>query len=243
MTHQDAYPRASTALPALERVDSPIPARTFLRLVGCNGRFWRDALLRRLLVGADVAALVVVAGALAAWGTNRDAKALLLFIPVWLVLAKLFGLYDRDHRSLRHLTVDELPTLVFWSFAGSAAMTLVFITLNEREFIPDDLALLWVLTTALAMIFRCAARSAFRRITPRERALIVGDGPLADAVARKLRLFPDIHVELVGQTGDLDSFSETIATLHVDRVLLAIETLREETIEDLSRRAVQARRS
>ena len=32
-----------------------------------------------------------------------------LFLPVWLVLAKLFGLYDRDHTALRHLTVDELP--------------------------------------------------------------------------------------------------------------------------------------
>ena len=30
------------------------------------------------------------------------------YLPVWVVAAKLFGLYDRDHRTLRHLTVDEL---------------------------------------------------------------------------------------------------------------------------------------
>jgi hypothetical protein len=27
---------------------------------------------------------------------------------------KLAGLYDRDHRTLRHLTVDELPWLLVW---------------------------------------------------------------------------------------------------------------------------------
>ncbi len=138
-------------------------------------------------------------GALAAWGATRDAKTLLFFIPVWLVLAKLFGLYDRDHRSLRHLTVDDLPTLALWSLAGSAAMTLVFITLNKPEFIADDLAILWIFTTTVALVFRGAARSVFRRITPRERTLIVGDGPLADAARRKLHLFPEIHVELVGR--------------------------------------------
>ena len=137
-----------------------------LRLAGCTGRFWRDALLRRLLMAADVATLLVVAAALAAWGTNRDAKTLLLSIPAWLVLAKLFGLYDHDHRSLRHLTVDELPTLAFWSLAGSAAMTLVFITLNESAFIAGDRLRLWFLTTTLALVFRGAARSVFRRITP-----------------------------------------------------------------------------
>ena len=233
MTHQDAYSRARSTSAVLEQVEVPIRAQPLLRLAGCTGRFWRDALLRRLLIAADVAALLAVVGALAAWGTTRDAKALLFFIPGWLVLAKLFGLYDRDHRSLRHLTVDELPTLAFWSLAGSAAMTLVFITMDEREFVPGDLACLWILTTTAALALRGVARSVFRRITPRERALIVGDGPLADAVRRKLHLFPDIHVALVGQTGDLDNLPEVIATRQVDHVLLATETLREETIEEL----------
>ena len=233
MTHQDAYGSAHAASAVLEQVETPPGAPPLLKLIGCTGRFWRDALLRRLLVTADVTALLVVAGVLAAWGTTRDAKALLFFIPGWLVLAKLFGLYDRDHRSLRHLTVDELPTLVFWSLAGSASMTLVFIVLDKKEFIPDDLAFLWIIATAVALAFRGVARSVFRRITPRERTVIVGDGPLANAARRKLRLFPDIHVELVGETGDLDNFAENIATRHADRVVLATETLREEDIAEL----------
>ena len=217
----------------LDHVETPIYAHPLLRLAGCSGRFWRDALLRRLLMAADIATLVVVAGALDAWGTNRDAKALLFSIPAWLLLAKLFGLYDRDHRSLRHLTVDELPTLAFWSLAGSAAMTLVFVTFNESAFIAGDRARLWILTTTIALVFRGAARSVFRRITPPERTLIVGEGPLADTARRKLHLFPDIHVELVGQIGGLDNLPDVIAAFQVDHVLLATETLREETIAEL----------
>jgi exopolysaccharide biosynthesis polyprenyl glycosylphosphotransferase len=233
VTRQDAYGSAHSASAALEQVETPPGAPPLLKLIGCTGRFWRDALLRRLLVTADVAALLVVAGVLAAWGTTRDAEALLFFIPAWLVLAKLFGLYDRDHRSLRHLTIDDFPTLALWSLAGSAAMTLILITVSEPEFMADDLALLWVLTTTVALAFRGIARSVFRRIAPRERAVIVGDGPLADAARRKLRLFPDIHVQLVGQIGDLNNFPDLITARHADRVVLATETLREEDIAEL----------
>ena len=37
---------------------------------------------------------------------------LLAFLPVWILVAKLAGLYDADHRALRHLTVDEAPAIV-----------------------------------------------------------------------------------------------------------------------------------
>src|SRR5206468_20062 len=48
-----------------------------------------------------------------------------LFVPVWIVLAKLNGLYDRDQRSLRHLTVDELPHILVWAILGTIALTLL----------------------------------------------------------------------------------------------------------------------
>ncbi len=72
---------------------------------------WRDSLLRRMLAIADIATALVVAGSLALFpgGTLVDALWAAVFAPVWILLAKLSGLYDRDQRSLRHLTVDELP--------------------------------------------------------------------------------------------------------------------------------------
>ena len=43
----------------------------------------------------------------------------LVYLPVWVVVAKLLGLYDRDHRALRHLTLDEVPQLVLWALIGT----------------------------------------------------------------------------------------------------------------------------
>ena len=48
---------------------------------------------------------------------------LVLCAPVWIVLAKLAGLYDRDQRTLRHLTVDEIPWLAVWTLSSTAVLT------------------------------------------------------------------------------------------------------------------------
>jgi len=89
-------------------------------------RFWRDALRRRMLAAADVLAIVAATGAALAW-TRGDSSVfgVLAFTPGWLVIAKLAGLYDLDHRRLRHLTTDELARIVVYVLAGSVAMTAV----------------------------------------------------------------------------------------------------------------------
>ena len=72
----------------------------------------RDPLLRRMIGIADVGTAVVAASVLA--GTvdaSATAAAVALVVVLWIVVAKLHGLYDRDHRALRHLTVDEIPEL------------------------------------------------------------------------------------------------------------------------------------
>ncbi len=75
-------------------------------------RWWRDARRRRLLALAD---LIAVALAVAAAVPSERAVWLLAFVPVWILIAKLSGLYDADHRSMRHLTVDEAPTIAAWA--------------------------------------------------------------------------------------------------------------------------------
>ena len=47
---------------------------------------------------------------------------MLAFLPVWILVAKLAGLYDADHRAMRHLTVDEAPAIVAWGVVGAAAV-------------------------------------------------------------------------------------------------------------------------
>ena len=80
-------------------------------------------LRRRLLALADLiaaaAASVVVAS------SSADAFWALALLPAWVVIAKLIGLYDRDHAAIRHLTIDELPAIAAWAGAGVALLALV----------------------------------------------------------------------------------------------------------------------
>ena len=70
-------------------------------------------------VGAGIAASLLLAGS-----TTRVMWALAL-LPGWVVLAKLLGLYDRDQRSVRHLTVDELPAIAAWAAVGVGVLGLI----------------------------------------------------------------------------------------------------------------------
>ena len=81
-----------------------------------QSRWWRDARRRRLLALADCAAVAV---ALLSGVPPERAIWLLAFLPVWILLAKLAGLYDADHRAMRHLTVDEAPAILAWGVVGS----------------------------------------------------------------------------------------------------------------------------
>jgi exopolysaccharide biosynthesis polyprenyl glycosylphosphotransferase len=74
----------------------------------------------------------------------------------------------------------------------------------------------------------------WRRITPPERILIVGEGPLADAVTRKLELFPDIHATISGRIPSCIALNDRLEELEgVDRVVVACSELNEGLLEAL----------
>jgi FlaA1/EpsC-like NDP-sugar epimerase len=87
----------------------------------------RDAVLRRFLAIADIAGIAL--GLLAAYGaglpfgaTPADLLWGLLTIPAWLVLFKLYGLYDRDSKRVSHSTVDDIPSLFHALVLGSLGL-------------------------------------------------------------------------------------------------------------------------
>jgi exopolysaccharide biosynthesis polyprenyl glycosylphosphotransferase len=157
-------------------------------------------------------------------------------LPAWIVLAKLHGLYDRDHRALRHLTVDELPVVLVWALTATAA-TAGFVSLTPAG--PPTLLEAfeaWAVAAVTALVGRAFVRFLWRRITPPDRTLIVGSGPLAHATRRKLELFRDIHVELVDErtelaTEEIGNGSEWSNGL--DRVILASAAIDERQIAEL----------
>jgi exopolysaccharide biosynthesis polyprenyl glycosylphosphotransferase len=195
-----------------------------------------DPLRRRMLALADIGAGLVVALFLGLVEGGETALWSALFLPTWLVLAKLYGLYDRDHRTLRHLTVDELPSLLLWALTGTLLLAGFLLVTPGRSLGFAGAAAVWLLAWGAAAVLRAVARFAWRRVTPPERTLILGTGPLADATRRKLELFPDIHVDVVGER-DGDSIRDLLAAEEpidgVDRVILAAQTLDEQLIADL----------
>jgi exopolysaccharide biosynthesis polyprenyl glycosylphosphotransferase len=188
-----------------------------------------DVLRRRMLGAADL--LTAAVGSLTiARSVGLDAYWVPLALPGWIVLAKLYGLYDRDHRTLRHLTTDELPSLFGWTLTSSVLTAVIagFAAGNDAAVLPLAAAA-WIVATLSGIAFRSLARWAWRRAVPPERTLVIGEGPLATAARRKLELFPDIHSVVLpdspGQTADVRDSGRLPAD--VDRVLVASSDLDE----------------
>ena len=201
-----------------------------------SARDGSEPLLRRMLAAGDLLAVAAAAAMVWLWGSGPAAAFLLvLSAPIWIVTAKLAGLYDRDHRALRHLTVDEVPWLVVWTLSSTAVLTLLLAPFPALDPSSTDRLLVWGSVLALAFLFRASARGLWRRITPPERVLMVGEGPLAQAVVRKLELFPDIHAKIesrIPSCADLHTkLGEAID--NVDRVVIACSELSETLLEEL----------
>ena len=196
-------------------------------------RFRRDSLRRRMLALGD--GMAIAATAVAVWASGAPAgtaAAVVLFIPGWLLVAKVCGLYDRDHRSIRCLTIDELGRIVGVALAGTTVLAAGLFVLGFNELSASVELRLWVLLAASIFLFRVAARACWRRVTPPERALILGEGPLVDATRRKLELFPDIHVEAIAIRGTEDFHADDAYLDDVDRVIVASQTLDERLLAE-----------
>jgi exopolysaccharide biosynthesis polyprenyl glycosylphosphotransferase len=198
-------------------------------------RYGRDARLRRVLAGADL--LTVAATACVLLLAGRAVHTVLLLVltaPAWIVSAKLAGLYDRDQRTLRHLTVDELPNIVVWALGSTAFITLITAPVPSLAMDGNDGLLIWASAIVFGFLCRATARSLWRRLTPPERIFIVGHGPLAEAVVRKLDLFPDIHAEIADWLASAGALWGRLDRLdEIDRIVLASSDLSEELLGEL----------
>src|SRR4051794_31077298 len=159
-----------------------------------------DALRRRMLACADGLALVLALALIAQLGTISVAEAFWTasLLPLWIVLAKLSGLYDRDHRALRHHTVDELGSIVTWATVCTAVSMPVLALTPPGALSSGAAVQLWLALTVLTPALRGLARLLWRAWTQPAAVLLIGSGPLERATRRKLELFGDIHMRVVG---------------------------------------------
>jgi exopolysaccharide biosynthesis polyprenyl glycosylphosphotransferase len=171
-----------------------------------RGRGW---LMRRMLLASDVLGLTL-SFALAQWiyqasrnlGSLDVARETLLFalvLPIWVVMAKLYGLYARDEERTNHSTADEvfgvfhLVTVGTWLVCATA-----YVTKLAKPELPK-LLVFWILAVVSLPLLRTAARSICRRRPDYiQNGLIVGAGDVGQEVARKLLRHPEYGINLLG---------------------------------------------
>lgn len=201
----------------------------------------RAGLARRALLVADLTGLAIAYAAAEAVGPARwpHATALATFavlLPLWVVAAKLFGLYGADEQRIDHSTVDEtvavilLATVACWALFGVAHFT------RRLPELGDALFVFWLAAITAVVAGRSAARAFFhRRPAYRQRAVILGAGDTGRLVARKLRQHAEYGVDVIGfvdeRTDGHDGGVEMIGTptelpelvrrLDIERVIVA----------------------
>jgi exopolysaccharide biosynthesis polyprenyl glycosylphosphotransferase len=226
----DAAPRA---------VSLPTPIRRAARRESARRRWWRDARRRRMLAIADLLAGAIAAAivAIPMSGTLWP----LIFLPLWLLVAKLLGLYDRDHRALRHLTADELPVIIAWAGTITALLALL-LPLTPAGPLGSLNAAEHILVAALAALScRSMARWLWFHRTPPELVGMIGDGAALESLRRKFQLFRDMHFELAYDctiselgTGRDRERALRAAVDSVDRVVIASSSVDTELIADMN---------
>ncbi len=222
----------------------------------------RGWLVRRMLLLADVLGLVS-ALVLAEWlvdvhaaGTLDASAEVVLFlisVPAWLVVARLYGLYERDEESADHSTVDELVGVFHMVTVCTAALGVVAWLTGVAHPHPAKLVVFWAGAIALVSLGRALARTiARRRMTYLQNAVIVGAGEVGQLYAKKLLLHPEYGVNVVGFVdrnpkerldelghltvlGSPDRLEGIIRLLDVERVIVAFSNeSHEEMLEVLA---------
>jgi len=228
----------------------------------------RGWLVKRALLCADVSGLLlaylvaklIVSGSV---GANPSVQfgVLLLTIPLWVIAAKLSGLYEQDEEHVDHSTVDEvvgvfqLVTLGAWFF---------FVATWAAGISDPHVARLvtfWFLAVILVIAARGIARSLARR-SPLyiQNTIVVGAGHIGQLAARKLLQHPEYGINLVGFVdanprdrrpeldhlavlGRREQLAEIVSTFDVERVIIAFSDERHEdeldTIRELRKLGVQ----
>ncbi len=164
---------------------------------------------------------------------------LVLTLPLWVVAAKLIGLYDRDEEHVDHSTIDEvvgvfnLVTLGAWLFfVGS------WLAGFASPHVPR-LIVFWLLAILFVTTARGLARATARRSSLYlQNTIILGAGHIGQLAARKLLQHPEYRINLVGfvdshprprrpeleqleLVGPPDRLTEIISVLDIDRVIIA----------------------
>jgi exopolysaccharide biosynthesis polyprenyl glycosylphosphotransferase len=192
----------------------------------------RGALFRRLLALADWTALASSLFVATAASASTEVGTLfwaIMFSPIWILVGKLHGLYDNDHRRIRHSTLDELPSLVSASVVGMLVLDGLLALSPVGPLSPTTAIAVGVGTLAGSFVLRGVLRFLWHRLTPVATGIVIGPPRAVDMVARRISTHPETRLALVGH---LSSRSEAAAEVpRLGSVADISEVAREYAIE------------
>src|SRR3954447_10848083 len=222
-----------------------------LGLTGPRGSRRRGALLRRLLVAGDWTAIFAALCVATALTSTTDVAKLfwaVLFTPAWLLVLKLHGLYDNDHRRIRHSTLDELPSLISASALGTIVLD-GLLWLSPGGALSAKSAIIVGIGAVLAcFVARAVLRFVWQRLTGVAIGIVIGPANLVDVVARRIATHPEARLQLVGylsaprdkdrraslpRLGSIEEISRVAREQNVERVVVAEQEMGERDVEHL----------
>lgn len=208
----------------------------------------RDSRRRRALALTDIAALGL-AYAVVWWivpppGSLASLMPLIGALPLWVLINKLLGLYDRDANVIRKSTLDEVPRITQSVVLGASLMFLLSPLVPQLAFGRAQTLVLMLAGLLLVPVLRSCTRAAFNHWGSPERCLIVGDGPVAQQLTDRFTGHPEYRIQLVGclanqaapnDDGDeaadaVSDFERICKRLDVERVIIIFASLREDDL-------------
>ncbi|HWB69365.1 MAG TPA: sugar transferase [Solirubrobacterales bacterium] len=161
----------------------------------------RGAQLRRLLAAGDWAALIAALVIATAATSTTDVATLfwaVLVSPVWILVLKLHGLYDNDHRRIRHSTLDELGPLVSACTLGTLVLDGLLALSPAGPLSPGSAILVGLGAFGGTFAVRAVLRFAWHHLTGLATGIVVGPADAVGVVARRVATHPETRLRLVG---------------------------------------------
>jgi exopolysaccharide biosynthesis polyprenyl glycosylphosphotransferase len=123
-------------------------------------------------------------------------------MPLWVLIAKIYNLYDRDHRRINHSTSDEITTLI-----ATAAITMLLTKVISEPFgsasLPSsEIVIIGATAVAISILLRSSVRRVYRLLSEREKTIIVGAGSQAGLVSQRLQRNANERLRIVGYVAD-----------------------------------------
>jgi exopolysaccharide biosynthesis polyprenyl glycosylphosphotransferase len=174
----------------------------------------RGWLVRRALLLADLlglagafllAELVSAAATTGSDGVARSTEFILfvLTLPVWVVVAKLYGLYEHDEERTDHSTSDEFAGVFHMITVCTGLFTFGSYLTHLAHPTVGKVAVFWAAAIVLVSSGRGAARACCRgHVSYLQNTVIVGAGDVGQLIGKKLLKHPEYGINLVGFVDD-----------------------------------------